>query len=157
MTLLLSQFICTSLSYRSILVNKSECYHAAGWLDYSGWDYFKCCFGVITVHNSSCGKVMFSQSVQRGRRTTPWQADTTPGRRDTSRGRHPQADPLRQTPTPGQTSPLGRHPPPETATAADGTHPTGMHFYLVGIIFSVVSELLPLNSSRTCFLFFGLL
>ena len=21
----------------------------------------------------------------------------------------------------------GRHPPPQTATAADGTHPTGMH------------------------------
>ena len=38
-----------------------------------------------------------------------------------------------QTPSPGQTSslgrrpPLGKHPPPETATAADGTHPTGTH------------------------------
>ena len=42
-------------------------------------------------------------------------------------GRHPQADtPLgRHTPqadTPGQTP-----PPPKTATAVDGTHPTGMH------------------------------
>ena len=44
-------------------------------------------------------------------------------------------DPSGQTP-PGQTPPLGRHPslpsacwvtPPPTATAADGTHPTGMH------------------------------
>ena len=32
-------------------------------------------------------------------------------------GRHP----LRQTP------PLGRPPPPQMATAADGTHPTGMY------------------------------
>ena len=41
--------------------------------------------------------------------------------------------------------PLGRHPLPETATAADGTHPTGMHslmfvvyslFYIACSIFS---------------------
>ena len=32
-------------------------------------------------------------------------------------GRHP----------PGQTHTLGDTPPPETATAAKGTHPTGMH------------------------------
>ena len=38
-------------------------------------------------------------------------------------GRHPQADtPLGQTP-PGQKPP----PPQQTATAADGAHPTGMH------------------------------
>ena len=35
-------------------------------------------------------------------------------------GRHPH--PRADTPTPGQTSPLQ-----QTATAADGTHPTGMH------------------------------
>ena len=51
------------------------------------------------------------------RQTQPpqWQADTPPA------GRHP----------PGQTAP--EQTPPEMATAADGTHPTGMHscFYLI--------------------------
>ena len=77
---------------------------------------------------------MFSQacvknSVHRGgvciKAHTPGQ--TTP--RQTPAGRHP----------PGQTIPPGRHPPPPlgrhppgrhpllAATAADGTHPTGMH------------------------------
>ena len=38
------------------------------------------------------------------------------------RGVHPQAD------TPGQTPPWqADNPPPQMATAADGTHPTGMH------------------------------
>ena len=32
-----------------------------------------------------------------------------------------------QTPHPPARHPLGRHPPGQTATAADGTHPTGMH------------------------------
>ena len=37
-------------------------------------------------------------------------------------GRHCQAD------TPWVDTPLGQTPPPQqTATAADGTHPTGMH------------------------------
>ena len=37
-------------------------------------------------------------------------------------GIHPPADP------PSGRPPLVRHPPPQqTATAADGTHPTGMH------------------------------
>ena len=60
-------------------------------------------------------------------RQTPPQADTPSPGADTPRqppplGRHPWAD----TPHPGQTPPLGRPPPPETATAADGMHPTGM-------------------------------
>ena len=29
----------------------------------------------------------------------------------------------------GADTPLDRHPPPSAATAADGTHPTGMHFF----------------------------
>ena len=50
-----------------------------------------------------------------GRQPPAW-ADTPPGR--DSPGRHPlgRLSPPRQT-----------HPPPETATAAEGTHPTGMH------------------------------
>ena len=37
---------------------------------------------------------------------------------------------------------LGRHPPPETATAADGTHPTGMHsfFSSVQMLMNVVTR-----------------
>ena len=70
----------------------------------------------------SCGKVMFSQAsvilfTRRGvsDRHSP--------------GRHP---PWANTPL-GRPTPLGRHPPwadtppQQTATAADGTHPTGMH------------------------------
>ena len=76
-------------------------------------------------------------SVHRGEVYIPW-ANTSPP------GRHLQADPPRQTDTaPGQTPPradtprqipLGRQtspwadtPSPEMTTAADGTHPTGMH------------------------------
>ena len=53
----------------------------------------------------SCGKVMFSQASV------------------ILAGRHP---PGRQLPNRADT-PLGRHPPQQTATAADGTQPTAMH------------------------------
>ena len=48
----------------------------------------------------------------------------TPIDRHTPLGRHPPGQ------TPPRQTPLGRTPgktPPETATAVDGTHPTGMH------------------------------
>ena len=66
---------------------------------------------LITVRKRSCGKVMFSQacvknSVHRGKVYTPQQADTPSG----------------QTPPKADTT-----PPSPMATAADGTHPTGMH------------------------------
>ena len=72
--------------------------------------------------------------------THPW-ADTAPGRHplvrhtpwpDTCQTDTPSQQitpgryPNRQTPTLGR-HPPGRHPLPPTATAADGTHPTGMH------------------------------
>ena len=77
---------------------------------------------VITVRNSSCRKVMFlrlsvSHSVHRG----------------IGGGVHlPRQTPPRQTP------PRANTPPPphqedithKTATAADSTHPTGMHSWL---------------------------
>ena len=34
-------------------------------------------------------------------------------------------------------TPLGRHPPEQTATAADGTHPTGMYSCLFWCVFSL--------------------
>ena len=40
--------------------------------------------------------------------------------------RHPRADTPWVDTAQADTAP-GRHPPPPTATAADGTHPTGMH------------------------------
>ena len=55
---------------------------------------------IITVRNSTCGKVMFSQVS-----ICPRGGCAPPGR---------------------QTSPPGRHTQ-QTAAAADGTHPTGMH------------------------------
>ena len=66
----------------------------------------------------STGGVGVSVSVHAG--IHPPGADTLPGA-DT---------PPEQTPPRGaDTSPRSRHPPPprDTATAADGTHPTGMH------------------------------
>ena len=86
--------------------------------------------------NPPLGKVMFSQvSVilsTGGKVYTHWK--TLP------LGRHPQADtplrqtpprqtsPSRQTPLPIRQTPRRQTPPPhETATAVDGTHPTGMH------------------------------
>ena len=128
---------------------------------------------LVTVRNSSCGKVMFSQAsviLSTGRgwgsgrhppgqtppgKTPPW-ADTPLGRHsarqillgktppwsDTPLGRHPLGGhplPLGRHQPPGQTpppTPVRHHPPPradlptspqETATAVDGTHPTGMH------------------------------
>ena len=63
---------------------------------------------LITIPKRSCGKVMFSQACVKN---------------SVHRGVHP----LGRQP-PGQTPPLGRHPlPRQTATAANGTHPTGMH------------------------------
>ena len=111
---------------------------------------------IITVRNSSCGKVMFSQvSVYPRGRCTSSLADPPPPRQTPSLGSHCprqthlRADLPRQTHTPGR-HPLGRHAPPwadtplppgrhpsgqpspgQTATAADGTHPTGMHSCLV--------------------------
>ena len=101
----------------------------------------------------SCGKIMFlhlsvSHSVHRGVYPSMHWGRRPPGRHipactgaDTPRGRHPlgrrlQADTPRQTPpkqTPPGRHPPGRHPPGrhphpgQMATAADGTHPTGMH------------------------------
>ena len=85
----------------------------------------------------SCGKVMFlhlSVILFPGRhppRQKPPLGRHPPGRQPLShhprqtppRGRHPQAD--RQT-TP-QPPPQADTPPQETATTADGSHPTGMH------------------------------
>ena len=91
---------------------------------------------LITVRNSSCGKVMFlhlsvilftgegevsaARSRDGGVRLRAWGVHPL--------GRHPQADPQAGNP-PGQTPFYADTAPqhPETATAADGTHPTGMH------------------------------
>ena len=85
----------------------------------------------------SCGKVIFSQASVRHSvhggcgRHHAWA--------DTPLADTPWADLPGQTPhqadTPRQIPPLGRHPQPSAcwdtrppaATAADGTHPTGMH------------------------------
>ena len=79
---------------------------------------------VITVRNSSCGKVLFSQvSVcPQGEVYAP-QADTPSGRYHPPRQTHPQADtPQVDTPwtdTPPGRHPLGRHPPGKTPPRAD--------------------------------------
>ena len=100
---------------------------------------------IFTVRKRSCAKVMFlhlsvilftgvgvSASGSTGC-TSTWQTPPPSGRppqADTPIGRHPPS----QTHTSpgrhplGQTSLPGKHTPsPDTATAVDGTHPTGMH------------------------------
>ena len=83
---------------------------------------------IITVRNSNCGKVMFSQacvknSVHRGvvynspRQTPPSRHPSG----QTPQGRYPLAQ------HPQANTPLDRHPVPEMATTADRTRLTGMH------------------------------
>ena len=81
---------------------------------------------IVTVRNSSCGKVMFSQvSVcPQGEVCTPW-ADTPwqthPSWVDTPPP--PRQTPPRQTPprqTPPKQTPLDKHPHPWADTPADG-------------------------------------
>ena len=123
---------------------------------------------LFTVRKGSCRKVMFSQtcvknSVHRGcvctGADTPWcPQGVYPSMHW---GRHPRVDTLRQTP-PGRHLPLGRHPlgqtplwadtflgrhpptPKETATAADGTHPTAMHSCYLNIFMDNVTWFLIL-------------
>ena len=68
------------------------------------------CNAFLTVRKRSCGKVKFSQGCVKN----------SVHRRG---GVHPQG---RHPPPPPEKTPL-RHPPSQTATAADDTHPTGMH------------------------------
>ena len=89
-------------------------------------------FKLFTVRNSSCGKVMFSQTCVKNSVHRGWEVYT------------PSLD--THTPTPGhtpfpwtpprQTSPPDTNPTPDThtgkATEADGTHPTGMHCCITG-------------------------
>ena len=83
---------------------------------------------VITVRNSSCGKVMFSQAsvCPQG-----W-GRCTPPRQTLRLGQIPPAD----TPpghTPPKADPLCPPPAPETVTAADGTHPATFHSHCLFI------------------------
>ena len=88
-------------------------------------------FCIFTVRNE-VAKVMFLQvsvcpggsaSVRAGIPHPPG-ADPPPGQTSSWE----QTPPLDQTPPPPRTRhPPGTRPPPETATVADGMHPTGMH------------------------------
>ena len=118
----------------------------------------------------SCGKVViytcltFCSQRQTGRHPPPWAdtpwADTPhPGRhptRQNSPGRHPlgRHPSLDRYPLPSTETPLGRHPwtdtpgqtplvrHQQTATAADGTRPTGMHSCLIMLLLSTFTALL---------------
>ena len=98
------------------------------------------CLSIFTVRKRSCGKVLFlhlsvSHSVHRGVSAPVHAGIHTP------LGRHPspRQTPLSRHPLPGRHPLLGRHPlgrhspradtppPQQTATAADATHPAGMH------------------------------
>ena len=75
---------------------------------------------IFTIHKRSCGKVMFLHLfviLLTGGRCTPLGTHTP-------LDRHPLD---RHTPYADTAPPGGSPPRPEMATAADGTHPTGMH------------------------------
>ena len=84
---------------------------------------------------SFCSQGWGSASVHAGtppppRAGTPW--EQTPPRSGTPPNQAPPGSrhPLEHTPPQTRNTPRSRQPPPpgaETATAADGTHPTGMH------------------------------
>ena len=70
----------------------------------------------------------------------PPRAGTLPGA-DTTPSRHPSprpGTPREQTPFPGT-----RHPPPQqTATVADGTHPTGKHSCCINVCTSLLHDVI---------------
>ena len=81
---------------------------------------------IVTVRKRNCGKVTFlhlsvSHSVHRG----------------VSASVHAGIQPPPGEDTPLGTTPLGRHTPLQTATAADDTHPTGMHSCWIFLCVSV--------------------
>ena len=89
-------------------------------------------FLLFTVHNDSCGKVMFSQacvknSVHRRVGVCPKKCWDTPPGRQPSWQTPPQVD------TPQADIPWADIPPNTTGYGqqAGGTHPTGMHSCLV--------------------------
>ena len=93
----------------------------------------------ITVRNSSCGKVMFSQvvSVHSGEVYPLLPGRHPPGRhmcRHPSPGRHMGKHPLPCRHPPGYT------PLPGMATAADGKHHTGMHSCFSVMILTFTNE-----------------
>ena len=95
---------------------------------------------VFAIRNSSCGKVMFSQACVKN--SVPLHAGIHISPVQTPPGRHPPGQTLfRQTP-PGQTPPWA-DTPPETATAADGTHPTA---FLFSVKISALTDALLENS-----------
>ena len=91
---------------------------------------------IFHFYRLRCGKVIFSQASvilftgRGGVAATPpdtHPSDIHPIRQTHPLGRHtPRAHPPRQT-HPWAHTPLDRHTTPGMATAADGTHPTGMH------------------------------
>ena len=71
------------------------------------------------------------------------QEQTLPQRSRPPGSRNPPGSrPLREQTPPGTDTPLGADTPPswQTATAADGMHPTGMHSCLSYVQFSSISE-----------------
>ena len=90
----------------------------------------------FTVRKSSCRKVMFSQASV---------ILSTGGLADTPRQTYPWADPQAPPPPPRQT-PLQADDLEETATAADGMHPTGLVFFLFFCFVCRINELSSLCS-----------
>ena len=106
----------TALRYKYIAV---ELFTVTTVVNISGYLY-----AIFTVRKRSCGKVMFLHLsvILSGGGCLPqcMLGYTHPVSRHPPWSRHP--------PSVKQTPPRSRHYPPEqTATAVDGTHPTGMH------------------------------
>ena len=77
--------------------------------------------GCVSQHALGRGVCVSQHALGRGVSTTPGADNPQPP------GQTPST-PWADTPHPGQTPhTLGRHPPPPTTTAVDGTHPTGIH------------------------------
>ena len=80
------------------------------------------CFLYLSV----CPQGGVSASVHAGIPPPPPGAGTPLGA-GTPQSRHPRRAGTPQSRPPGTRHPPSRHPPQQTATVADGTHPTGMH------------------------------
>ena len=98
-----------------------------------------CFYRCVSVHRGGGVCLSACWDTPPPEQTSPWEQTPPP------RSRHP----LEQTAPPrADTPPQEQTPPPgETATATDGTYPTGMHSCFINWIYSHLNYMLPCVAS----------
>ena len=113
----------------SILLRDTNFHSIISFISYTKINYILTVSNIFTVRNE-VPKVMFLQACVCPRGGVPDQVHPPPRTRYTPQTRYPrdQVQPRDQVYPPRPGAPPGtRYTPRDTATAADGAHPTGMH------------------------------